>query len=143
VYSTNGGTVSSTDFLFIRYIYLDSGRKINYPKYCTPKSVPLRQSRIPEDTITLNGVAEHNPEYTLPDIAAAMQVGNWFDDIADNDDSEEIEIIEGYYSIKDSLNDLMVNEECLKIMKGWLMQQGNPIFNKNSCLFLRIKRKCV
>ena len=78
-----------------------------------------------EDTITLNGVAEHNPEYTLPDIAAAMQVGNWFDDIADNDESEEIEVIDGYYSIKDSLDDLMANEECLKIMKGWLMQQGN------------------
>ena len=78
-----------------------------------------------EDTITLNGVAEHNPEYTLPDIAAAMQVGNWFDDIADNDESEEIEVIDGYYSIKDTLDDLMVNEECLKIMKGWLMQQGN------------------
>ena len=51
-----------------------------------------------------------------------MQVGNWFDDVADNDDSEEIE---GYYSIEDSLNDLTSNEECLKIMKGWLMQQGN------------------
>ena len=25
-----------------------------------------------EDTITLNGVAEHNSEYTLPDIAEAM-----------------------------------------------------------------------
>ena len=77
-----------------------------------------------EDTITLNGVAEHNPDYTLPDIAAAMQVGNWFDDIADTGDGEEIDIIDGYYSIEDTFIDLMKNEECVKIMKGWLMQQG-------------------
>ena len=77
-----------------------------------------------EDTITLNGVAEHNSDYTLPDIAAAMQVGNWFDDIADTGESDEIEIIDGYYSIQDTFIDLMSNEECIKIMKGWLMQQG-------------------
>jgi len=77
-----------------------------------------------EDTITLNGVAEHNEAYTLPDIAAAMQVGNWFDDIADNDDSEEIEVIEGTYSIYDTIHDLLLNEECVKILKGWMVQQG-------------------
>ncbi|MCI6998202.1 MAG: glycoside hydrolase family 2 protein [Eubacterium sp.] len=78
-----------------------------------------------EDTITLNGVAEHNPDYTLPDLAEAMQIGNWFDDIADDSDSEEIEIIDGYYSVKDPLGILFANEECLKIAKGWLMTMGN------------------
>ena len=78
-----------------------------------------------EDTITLNGVAEHNPEYTLPDIAAAMSAGNWFDDVADNDDSEEIEVVEGYYSVEDTLGELCGNEEVLKVMKGWLMSCGN------------------
>ena len=78
-----------------------------------------------EDTITLNGVAEHNPDYTLPDIAAAMAAGNWFDDIADNSDSEEIEVIDGYYSIEDTAGVLLANEECMKIVKGWLMTQGN------------------
>lgn len=53
----------------------------------------ISKSGTVEDTITLNGVAEHNPEYTLPDIVAAMQVGNWFDDIADDGESEEIEVI--------------------------------------------------
>ena len=43
-----------------------------------------------QTTITLKGVAEHNEEYTLPDLAAAMAVGNWFDDVAD-DDREEVE----------------------------------------------------
>jgi len=54
-----------------------------------------------------------------------MAVGNWFDDIADNDDSEEIEVIEGYYSIEDTAGELLSNEECLKIVKGWYMQMGN------------------
>ena len=77
------------------------------------------------DTITLNGVAEHNADYTLPDIAAAMAVGNWFDDIADDDDSEEIEVIDGYYSIEDTNGVLLANEDCIKIVKGWLMKNGN------------------
>ena len=40
-------------------------------------------------------------EYTLPNIAEAMAIGNWFDDIVDNDESDEIEVIEGYYSLED------------------------------------------
>ena len=61
----------------------------------------------------------------MPDIAAAMAAGNWFDDIADNSDSEEIEVIDGYYSIEDNAGVLLANEECMKIVKGWLMTQGN------------------
>ena len=78
-----------------------------------------------EDTITLNGVAEHNADYTLPDIAAAMAVGNWFDEVADNDDSEEIVVVDGYYSVEDTAAECLGNEECLKIVKGWFMTQGN------------------
>ena len=77
------------------------------------------------DTIVLKGVEQHNEAYTLPDIAAAMQVGNWFDDIKDDDDSDVIEQPEGFYSIEDSLIELMANPECHKIMKGWLVQQGS------------------
>jgi len=78
-----------------------------------------------EDTITLNGVAEHNPEYTLPDIAAALAVGNWFDEVADNEDSDEIVIVDGYFSVDDTAGEALANEECLKIVKGWFMTQGN------------------
>ncbi len=81
-----------------------------------------------EDMIILNGVAEHNSDYTLPDIAAAMQVGNWFDDIKDDDDSDVIDVIPGFYSIEDTLAVLMENPECQKIMKGWLVQQGSLSF---------------
>ena len=54
-----------------------------------------------------------------------MAVGNWFDDIADDSDSEEIEVIEGYYSVEDPCGVLLSNEECLKTVKGWLMKMGN------------------
>ncbi len=77
------------------------------------------------DTITLCGVAEHNAEYTLPDIAAAMAVGNWFDEVTDNDDSDEIVVTEGYYSIEDPFGALAANEECAKCVKGWFMAMGN------------------
>ena len=78
-----------------------------------------------EDTITLNGVAEHNMDYTLPNIAEAMAIGNWFDDIVDNEESDELEVIEGYYSLEDPNGVLLANEECMKVVKGWLMSIGN------------------
>ena len=78
-----------------------------------------------EDTITLNGVAEHNAAYTLPDIASAMAVGNWFDEVSDNEDSDEIVVTEGYYSIEDPFAELAANEECVKCVKGWFMAMGN------------------
>lgn len=78
-----------------------------------------------EDTITLNGVDKHNDAYTIPDLAEALQIGNWFDEIVDDSDSDEIEIIDGYYSIDDTLEILLSNEECLKIVKGWCMKNGD------------------
>ncbi len=78
-----------------------------------------------EDTITLNGVAEPNPAYTLPDLATAMAVGNWFDSVSDNDDSDEIIVVDGYYSVEDTAGELLANEECLKIVKGWYISNGN------------------
>ena len=77
------------------------------------------------DTIILNGVAEHNPAYTLPDIAAAMAVGNWFDEVSDNEESDEIIVTDGYYSIEDPFGVLVANEECAKCIKGWFMAMGN------------------
>ena len=54
-----------------------------------------------------------------------MAAGNWFDAIADNEDSEEIEVIDGYFSVNDTAGEILSNEECMKIVKGWLMTQGN------------------
>ena len=41
---------------------------------------------------------------------------------------EEIEVIDGYYSVEDTAGELLANEECLKIVKGWYMQMGNLTF---------------
>ena len=54
-----------------------------------------------------------------------MAVGNWFDDVSDDDESEEIEVIDGYYSIEDPFAELAANEECVKCIKGWFVAMGN------------------
>ena len=45
--------------------------------------------------------------------------------MADNEDSDEIVITEGYYSIEDPFGVLAANEECTKCIKGWFMAMGN------------------
>ena len=73
-----------------------------------------------EDAITLRGVAESNPDYILPDIAASKLAGNWFNEQED-EESDEIQVIPGMYSVEDTLNPLLYNEECLRLTRGWIM----------------------
>ena len=73
-----------------------------------------------EDTIILCGVAESNPDYILPDIAASKLAGNWFNEQED-EESDEIRVIPGMYSVEDTLNPLLYNEECLRLTRGWIM----------------------
>lgn len=96
----------------------------NVPLHDGTNTVTAKAGEL-EDTITLNGVEEHNTEYTLPDIAAAMSVGNWFDDVADQDDSEEIVVVEGHFSVEDTIRELSSNEEVVKVVKGWFVSIGN------------------
>jgi len=106
------------------------GIKTNVEKEDTIKNVSMSDgivmasADVVEDTITLNGVAKHNEAYTLPDLAEALKIGNWFDDLVDEDDSDEIEIIEGYFSIEDSLGEILDNEQAVKVVKGWMVQNG-------------------
>ena len=73
-----------------------------------------------EDTIILCGVAESNPDYILPDIAASKLAGNWFNEQED-EESDEIQVVPGMYSVLDTLNPLLYNEECLRLTRGWIM----------------------
>ena len=73
------------------------------------------------DAICLNGVAEHNSAYDCPDIADARKAGNWFADQADDEESEEILVVDGLYSIEDPVGILLANPDCLRIVKGWIM----------------------
>ena len=69
-----------------------------------------------EDTISLWGVAEHDTSYDLPDLLAAMQVGNWFVELDEQEDYGD----EAYNS-EMQLKDLLGNERCMEIVRGWVM----------------------
>ena len=68
--------------------------------------------------ITLNGVAEHNYAYDLPE---GNQGANWFDDPAAVAARKAFQYPKGYYSIKDKIGVLMQNPETAAIL-GNLMQ---------------------
>ena len=68
--------------------------------------------------ITLNGVAEHNYAYDLPE---GNQGANWFDDPAAVAARKAFKYPKGYYSIKDKIGVLMQNPETAAIL-GNLMQ---------------------
>jgi len=74
-----------------------------------------------EDSIVLRGVAAPNPDYILPDIAESKMAGNWFGEQQDEEESDEIVVIPGMYSVEDKLDPLLYNEECLRLVRGWIM----------------------
>ena len=76
--------------------------------------------------ITLNGVAEHNYAYDLPD---GNQGANWFDDPAAVAMKKAFKYPKDAFSIKDKMGALMENPETAKILGG-LMQgfmSGNSL----------------
>ncbi len=72
------------------------------------------------NTVTLNGVAEHDYSYDLPEGNSAA---NWFDDPAAIAARNAFKYPKGYYSIKDKLGTLMANPETAAIL-GNMMQQA-------------------
>ena len=71
------------------------------------------------NTITLQGVAEHDYSYDLPEGNAAA---NWFDDPAAVAARAAFKYPKGYYSIKDKVGVLMANPETAQIL-GQAMAQ--------------------
>lgn len=67
------------------------------------------------DEITLKRVEQPNPDYVLP--FGGEEIQNWFDD---HGKKVVFEFPEGYYSVKDSVDDIMKNPFGLKIMQGML-----------------------
>ena len=65
------------------------------------------------NTVTLNGVAEHDYSYDLPE---GNQGANWFDDPAALAARQAFKYPKGYYSIKDKVGVLMANPETAKIL---------------------------
>ena len=74
----------------------------------------------------LCGVAEHNTAYDLPDLAAALQIGNWF---AEQDETEDYG--DDGYSSEVPVGELLENDRCFEIIKGWTMaKQSVPISDR-------------
>ncbi len=69
------------------------------------------------NTIILQGVAEHDYSYDLPEGNAAA---NWFDDPAAVAARNALKYPKGYYSIKDKFGVLMANPECAAILGGMM-----------------------
>ena len=68
------------------------------------------------DCITLEKVEKEPDCYTLPEFNERQEgVANWFKQVGSLDLKAPMEFPEGYYSIKDSMEDLSKNEEALAL----------------------------
>lgn len=69
-----------------------------------------------KDSITLEKVAEEPAYYTLPEFNERQEgVANWFKQVGSMDLTAPMEFPEGYYSVKDTMEDLAKNEEALAL----------------------------
>ena len=69
-----------------------------------------------KDSITLEKVAEEPGYYNLPEFNERQEgVANWFKQIGSMDLTAPMEFPEGYYSVKDTMEDLAKNEEALAL----------------------------
>ena len=69
-----------------------------------------------KDSITLEKVAEEPGCYTLPEFNERQEgVANWFKQVGSMDLTAPMEFPEGYYSVKDTMEDLAKNEEALAL----------------------------
>lgn len=87
-------------------------------------TVTAKCGNVEANTITLNGVAEHNFAYDLPE---GNEAANWFDDPAARAARKPLECPEGYYNIKCKIGELFANAETAEIVKeafGAVMGKG-------------------
>ena len=74
-------------------------------------------SGVLSDTISLNAVAEPNPDYVLPGFDPNAQgVTNWFADIQVEG---QMEYPEGYFSLRDTMEDIFSNPEAAALMEEY------------------------
>ena len=71
------------------------------------------------DRVVLYGTETHDTRYDLPDLAAALQAGNWF---LEGDD-QELDYGEKGFHAQVGLNDLLSHPRCMDIVKGWVMSK--------------------
>ena len=79
---------------------------------------------IKANTITLQGVAEHDYSYDLPE---GNQGANWFDDPAAVAARAAFKYPKGYYSIKDKMGVLMADPRTAAILDGMMKQVASSM----------------
>ena len=81
-----------------------------------PNTVTAKYGDVKANEITLNGVAEHNYAYDLPE---GNEGANWFDDPAaiEARKKQKLNCPKGFYSVKDKVSTLMANEQTAAILK--------------------------
>ena len=81
-----------------------------------PNTVTAKYNDVTANEITLNGVAEHNYAYDLPE---GNEGANWFDDPAavEARKAKKLNYPKGYYSIKDKIGVLAANPETAAILQ--------------------------
>ena len=88
----------------------------NVPLNDGPNTVTAKYEDVQANEITLNGVAEHNYAYDLPE---GNEGANWFDDPAaiEARKKQKLNCPKGFYSVKDKVSTLMANEQTAAILK--------------------------
>lgn len=82
-----------------------------------------------KDEIVLNKVDSPNESYVLPPVEEQSEgVKNWFLDLqAELGSGDELTFLDGYFSIKDSLGDLLEHPEAGELLKTLIGSMGGPM----------------
>ncbi len=83
------------------------------------------------DEIKLNGVEKANESYVLPVEENEMSEGakNWFLDLMKNNAGQEMTFNPEYLSVKDTLNDILANEEAKEMLMNIFASSGKMVIN--------------
>lgn len=84
------------------------------------------------DSITLEGVLEPNPTYVLIDEEAeeGEGVANWFTNLI-LEEKDEMEFQDGYYSVRDTIEELFSNEEAANAVVGAMYSSSGMKFKRS------------
>lgn len=95
----------------------------NVPLQDGPNTVYAKAAGIQSNTVTWNGVSEHNYAYDLPDEGEA---GNWFEDPDKVSAHKRMQYPAGFYSLRDPIGVLMRNPQTAQIVRDAMIRLGNP-----------------
>ena len=78
-----------------------------------------------KDNITLEKIEKESDSYTLPEFNERQEgVANWFKQMGSLDLKAPMEFPEGFYSVRDTMEEISKNEEALEITSKALIKPG-------------------